>query len=263
VNRRVVLIVLVGVVVAGGAFALLTLTTSNPVPEKAGETVVATPLDTPAEPADVPSPEPSPPEPIAEPEPSRRAATPRPEPAPPPIPAPDPELVTLHVDSDVPDSQVFVDRTFVGTTPLTTTAFKVGSYRLNVEAPGYDGVARDLTLTPGSQDVVVKLREVRLDAALNVIHKHRMGSCSGRLVATPQGMRYETTNKNDGFDVGLFDLDTFEVDYLDKNLRIGLARGKRYDFTDPDGNADRLFVFHRDVEKARERLRDGDPPAVQ
>ena len=37
----------------------------------------------------------------------------------------------------------------------------------------------------------------------------------------------------------------------------------RYDFTDPDGNADRLFVFHRDVDKARERLRNGDPPAAR
>jgi hypothetical protein len=42
---------------------------------------------------------------------------------------------------------------------------------------------------------------------------------------------------------------------LNKNLRIQLRKGKRYDFTDPEGNADRLFVFHRDVERARERIR--------
>ena len=36
-------------------------------------------------------------------------------------------------------------------------------------------------------------------------------------------------------------------------------KGRTNDFTDPSGNADRLFVFHRDVDKARERLRKGDP----
>jgi hypothetical protein len=52
------------------------------------------------------------------------------------------------------------------------------------------------------------------------------------------------------------------VDYLEKRLRLKLQKGKRYEFTDPDGNADRLFVFHRDVEKARDRLKKGDPPAI-
>jgi hypothetical protein len=42
---------------------------------------------------------------------------------------------------------------------------------------------------------------------------------------------------------------------------VAARSGKRYDFTDPDGNADRLFVFHRDVEKARQRLKNGDSPA--
>jgi hypothetical protein len=95
---------------------------------------------------------------------------------------------------------------------------------------------------------------VRLDASVNVIHKHRFGSCRGRLVATPQGLRYETTDKDDAFTVSLSDLDRFQVDYLNKNLRVELRKGKRYDFTDPEGDADRLFVFHRDVDKARQRL---------
>jgi len=43
---------------------------------------------------------------------------------------------------------------------------------------------------------------------------------------------------------------------------VAARNSKRYDFTDPDGNADRLFVFHRDVDKARERLRNGYPPAA-
>jgi hypothetical protein len=103
---------------------------------------------------------------------------------------------------------------------------------------------------------------VRLDARVDVIHKHGIGSCRGRLVATPQGLRYETTHKDDQFTATLLDLDTFQVDYLEKNLRVRLRRGKQFNFTDPDGNADRLFVFHRDVEKARDRLRRGDQPAT-
>jgi hypothetical protein len=74
-------------------------------------------------------------------------------------------------------------------------------------------------------------------------------------------LRYETTNKDDAFSVSLLDLDVFEVNYLEKNLRVQPRKSKRYDFTDPQGNADRLFVFQRDVEKARERLQKGDPPA--
>lgn len=58
-------------------------------------------------------------------------------------------------------------------------------------------------------------------------------------------------------------MDEFQIDYLEKNLRIRVKRGKRYDFTDPEGNADRLFVFHRDVSQARERLAKGDPPAAE
>ena len=60
--------------------------------------------------------------------------------------------------------------------------------------------------------------------------------------------------KDDAFSASLNDLEAFQVDYQDKNLRVKLRKGKQFNFTDPDGNADRLFVFHRDVEKARERL---------
>jgi hypothetical protein len=35
-----------------------------------------------------------------------------------------------------------------------------------------------------------------------------------------------------------------------------VRKGRQYNFTDPDGNADRLFVFQRDVEKVRKRLGD-------
>ena len=140
----------------------------------------------------------------------------------------------LHIESDVPGAQVFIDRQFIGSAPVVAEDVTPGPHQLNVSAQGFD----------------------------NVVHKHRFGSCDGRLVATPQGLRYETSNQNDGFTTPLLDLETFEVDYLDKNLRVRLSGGRQLNFTDPDGDADRLFVFHRDVENARERLSRGDAPAT-
>jgi hypothetical protein len=166
-----------------------------------------------------------------------------------------PTTATLRIVSDVAGAQVFLNREFVGATPASANDLKPGSYQLNVAAPGFDNHVETIELAAGDREIVVNFREVRLDASVDVVHKHRFGSCKGRLVATPQGVRYETTDKNDAFTAALQDLDTFQVDYLNKNLRIQPRKGKRYDFTDPEGSADRLFVFHRDVEKARARLR--------
>jgi hypothetical protein len=161
----------------------------------------------------------------------------------------------------VPGAQVFVDRQFIGASPIKGHEVAAGTHRINVSAPGFDGVVETIDAQPGSRDVVIKLREVRLDAAIDVIHKHRIGSCKGRLVATPQGLRFDTTDKDDRFASPLVDLETLEVDYLKKNLKVRIRNGRTFDFTDPGGNADNLFVFHRDVEKARARLQKGDPPA--
>jgi hypothetical protein len=191
---------------------------------------------------------------------------PRPEASPPAEAPAAPEShggAILRIDSDVPGAQVFIDRQFIGATPITAPDVKPGSHRLNVSAPGYDGVAETIEVSPGPRDILISLKDVRLDAKIDVVHKHRMGSCKGRLVATAQGLRYETANKDDAFSSALLELGTFQVDYLEKNLRVTPRSGKRYDFADPEGNADRLFVFHRDVEKARERLRRGDPPAAR
>ena len=156
---------------------------------------------------------------------------------------------------------MFIDREYVGVTPLTARDVKPGSHRLNVSAQGYEGFSDTIEVAPGPRDLRINFKDVRLDEKIDVVHKHRMGSCRGKLIATAQGVRYETTNKDDGFSAPLLDLAAFQIDYLEKNLRLTLRDGKRYDFTDPEGNADHLFVFHRDVEKARERLKKGDRPA--
>jgi len=171
-----------------------------------------------------------------------------------------PDAGTLRIETDVPGAQVFIDRQFIGTAPVTAANVKPGTHQLNVSAEGFDGIARSIDVEPGPRDVMIRFKEVRLDARLAVVHKHRMGSCRGELVATPQGLQYNTDDKDDRFTVALSDLEIFQVDYQEKNLKVKPRKGRQFNFTDPDGNADRLFVFHRDVDKARQRLAGGDRP---
>jgi len=194
---------------------------------------------------------------VTTPEPAKSKAAPKSPKAVTPAAAPvdaAPTTGTLHVVSDVAEASVFIDRKFIGTAPVTASDLAPGPHHLNVSAAGYDAVSQDIDITPGAREIAVAFKEIRLDASIQVVHKHAMGSCAGTLRASPQGVRYETANKNDGFTVALTDVETFEVDYLNKNLKLKVRKGKTYNFTDPDGNADRLFVFHRDVEKARQRL---------
>jgi len=162
----------------------------------------------------------------------------------------------------VAGAQVFIDRQFIGAAPVTTTEVKPGTHQINVSATGYDQWVQSIDLTAGSRDVTVRFKEVRLDAKADVVHKHGVGSCRGTLVATPQGLRYDTTNTGDAFTVPLTSLETFEVNYQEKNLRVKIKGGKQYNFTDSMGNADSLFVFQRDVDKARQRLLKGEQRAT-
>lgn len=255
----------VAALVLGAGLYLLMPSAPKPAPET--NTAATRPAPAPA-PAPRATPAPTPAPAAAEParpreaRPRTPAATPEPA-APAPVATPAADAVTLRIETDVPDAQVFVDRNFVGKSPVTTSDVKPGTHQLNVSATGFDGVAQSIDVKPGSQQITIKLREIRLNASIEVVHKHRMGSCKGRLIATPQGLRYDTTDKDDAFRTPLMDMETFEVDYLEKNLRIKLKGGKSFNFTDPAGNADKLFVFQRDVEKARERLKKGDTPAPE
>ena len=171
------------------------------------------------------------------------------------------EFGVLRIEADVPGAQVFIDRQFVGAAPVTADDLTPGTHQLNVSAEGFESIAMPIEVAVGPRDMMIRFREVRLDSAIDVVHRHGVGSCRGKLIATPIGMRYETANKGDAFTTPLIALETFQVDYLEKNLRVKLPKGRQFNFTDPDGNADRLFFFHRDVEKARDRLRRGDAPA--
>jgi hypothetical protein len=239
VNRRLAVIL----VTAAGLAATLSIILMRPA--------APAPVRAPRAEAEIPAPKPA----LRNPE-RPVAVAPAPEIPPPPVEAP-PDAATLRIDSDVPGAQVFIDRQFIGAAPVVPENVTPGSHQLNVSAEGFDSVATSIDVVAGQREIVVRLREVRLESSVDVIHRHGVGSCRGRLVATPQGLRYETSNRDDSFAAALLDLETFQVDYLGKNLRVKVPKGRQFNFTDPEGNADRLFVFHRDVEKARERLRKG------
>lgn len=247
---RIIILVITGavLVVGGGMLSML----MSPPPSK-----VESPAPVATTPAVVPEPEAPAPAP-ATPEPAKpKPAAPKPTKADAPVTAPvetAPTTGTLHISADVADASVFIDRKFIGTAPVTANDIAPGPHRLNVSAAGYDAVSEDLDVTPGERDVTIKFKEVRLSATVQVTHKHAMGSCAGTLRASAQGLTYDTANKGDAFTATLTDVESFEVDYLSKNLKVKIKKGKTYNFTDPDGNADRLFVFHRDVDKVRQRL---------
>ncbi len=143
--------------------------------------------------------------------------------APKPATAAQPALGTLHIESDVADASVFLDREYVGTAPLTLERVPPGTHQLNLSAPGHDGYAETIEVEPGKRDIMARLNEVRLDVSIEVVHRHGFGSCRGRLSATPAGIRYDTTHARDAFNVPLADVIHFDVDYLKKNLRIRLS----------------------------------------
>lgn len=249
--RQVLVAAVVAIGFILGAYAYFT---KDPAPALAPVERAAPPRDTPAPVVASTDPAPStvaPARPAARtPAKAAPAVTAAPEPA-------APTTATLHITSDVPGAQVFLDRKFIGAAPVTAEDVAPGSRQINVSAPGYEGVAETLDVSPGPRDVMISLKTIRLDQSVAVIHKHRIGSCTGRLIATPDGLRYETGNKDDGFVVPLTGLATFSVDYAAKALKVKVKGGRTYDFTDPGGKAEPLYFFHQAVDKVRQRLAGG------
>lgn len=161
--------------------------------------------------------------------------------------------LSLRVDSDVPGASVFLDRRFLGTTPVETRAFEPGTHRLNVSAEGYEMYAESVNLAAGPNQVTVRFKEVRLDERVAVTHKHGVGSCRGVLHATTSGLRFEADKPGDSFEAPFATLEPLRVDYLAKTLRAKQKAGRRtWNFT--SDSADALLVFQKKVEAARARL---------
>jgi len=204
--------------------------------------------------------EPPPSAPVSEPAEPRTAAPRKTAPAAAPVAEAAPTLASLTLETDVPGASVFIDRQFVGNTPLTLQKLEPGTKRLQVTATGFDSVQKSVDLVAGANAVTVRIKEVSLNTRVPVVHKHRMGSCEGTLAATVEGFKYVTSHKDDSFTLTYAQAEQFAVDYLQKNLRVKQKGGKTWNFTDKNDNADALFVFHREVEAARKKLAEGYAP---
>ena len=107
---------------------------------------------------------------------------------------------------------------------------------------------------------MVRFKEVRLDERVEVVHKHGVGSCRGRLVATTAGLRYEAEKAGDSFQAPFASLEPLQVDYL-KPQPAREAEGRQdlelHRRTAPDA----LLVFQKAVESAqKEAVRGGSIP---
>ena len=159
------------------------------------------------------------------------------------------------MSSDVDGAHVFVDRKYVGNTPLDTSEVTPGRHQVNVSAEGYDGVSEGVNVAEsGSTDLHVSLKTVRLDVSVPVVHKHALGSCEGTLRADPGGLRYDTENAADAFSLPLSDLEVFSTDYAQKTLKVKKRGGKTWNFTTKAPNADSLVSFQQAVDHARQKL---------
>ena len=155
---------------------------------------------------------------------------------------------SLNVTSDVAGATVFVNRKYVGETPVLVPDLTPGEHQITVSAEGYDMHAETVTIGTGRHELQVAFQSQveAFQEAIAVVHKHSFGKCEGRLVADAQGIRFETDHK-DAFAIPYDQLERFEVDYIKKNLNLKIARGKNYNFTEETGNSDPLFVFHKNV----------------
>jgi hypothetical protein len=158
--------------------------------------------------------------------PSGRPRTPSTPEGGPPAPTSTPAAIArLRIAADVPGASVFLDRRYIGRAPVEVNALP-GSHRLNVSVESQEMYVETLEVTPGPRDVMVRFKQVRLDGTRDVVHRHAIGSCHGRLVATPAGLRYETDHREDAFTRPFGDLEPLAVDYLKKNLRVKVRGGE-------------------------------------
>ena len=171
-----------------------------------------------------------------------------------------PTTGTLILESDTPETTVFIDRKFLGTAPQTLRDVSPGEHQLIFSPTGQDSIRMTVEVEPGTKTIVARFKDLQLDERIEVVHKHAFGSCRGTLKASPNGLTYDTKNTEDVFTVPLTNPEIFAVDYVEKNLKVKLKGGKTYTFAEPGGTADKLYAFHQSVEKARQRLLSGRRP---
>lgn len=251
-GNRVVIIIVAGLVVVGGIAALVFRTTRNAPVQTTGVDARSPATEPPVTAPPVANrPKPATPPPAAS------GASPAPAP---PKPEAAPTTGTLVLESDTPDTTVFIDRKFLGTAPQTLRDLAPGEHQLIFSPTGQDSIRMTVEVEPGKKTIVARFKEVQLDEKVEVVHKHAIGSCRGTLKASPNGLTYDTKNAEDAFTVPLTSPETFAMNYVEKNLKVKLKGGKTYTFAEPDGTAEKLYAFHQAVDKARQRLLSGRRP---
>lgn len=167
--------------------------------------------------------------------------------------APAPTTGTLRIETDVPGATVFFDRVGKGEAPLTISDIGPGSHQLHVSAPGYERYSESLGVEPGNRTITINFKSLNLNAQLDVVHKHGLGSCKGRLIGSNEELRYEASKGKDSFRAAFADVTTFDVDYAANTLRVRTRDGRTFNFQSSNTHADRLSVFFRDVDQAWKR----------
>jgi len=84
----------------------------------------------------------------------------------------------------------------------------------------------------GETSLTLKFKEVRLNASVAVVHKHGIGSCEGRLTATPGGIRYETDNQEGRVRLRVEGPRDLRDRLPEEGTEGEAARGKTWNFTD-------------------------------
>lgn len=162
-------------------------------------------------------------------------------------------LGSIAVESEPAGAMVFLNRDFKGNTPVVIEDLRPDTYALMLSVEGFD--VHNERVEVGRARVPVRVAfeaaAATLDAAVEVVHKHRFGSCAGTLVATESGFDYRTEHR-DAFELPFARVERFELDYVENNLRLKVRGGRTYNFEAPNGEVDPLFVFHRDVRAFRE-----------
>ncbi len=165
----------------------------------------------------------------------------------------------LRVTADVDGAYVFLNRKFLGSTPLVSRDVSPGTYQLNVQTAGRPPVVRTIEIADdGPTEVAVSLAPApeaaaaQFSASVAVVHQHGVGSCEGTLRATGDGFRYDTPHK-DAFTLPFANVETFVIDYEEKRLRLKQRGGRTWNFSTRAANADPLFVFHREVDAFRKQ----------
>lgn len=161
-------------------------------------------------------------------------------------------LGSIAVDSEPAGAMVFLNRDFKGNTPVVIEELRPDTYALMLSVEGFDVQHRQVEVGRARVPVRVEFEAsaATLDVSVEVVHKHRFGSCSGTLAATEAGFAFLTDHR-DAFELPFARAERFELDYVENNLRLKVRGGRTYNFEAPDGEVDPLFVFHRDVEAFR------------